>query len=348
MNTITAFPGATPVIEMTEPSRREQTVSAPDPHSPRPSNPTQEGKDEGDDVPRLSWKYAIWGWVFLATEVAAMAALYQRGEGRTARNIYIFGICEIFGCDKDAFSDTSVFSDSGEVSSDSSADEDQCTIGEGPPYLAEVLVLRAAIAVLTQMLAFCRPNACLWIPHKATFVFMYRLFECCNTGRMESQDAFDRDSQVRTTWVNTRTGQTERTEWGTDARYLHCFCIALHVVVPTAVLFLYSWYPAYCGIQAVCGLVTHATFGLGFAICALVCSFCCAVGGARNEDYDEEDAKNLQTFVVLIVLILDSFLVGIFFVWGNFVQSGFAAFVFALVPAFNLFVLLSGPFIGFR
>ena len=326
MNTSTTFPIGTPVIEMTEPSRREQTQAAPDPHSRT----------------RLSWKYAILGWIFLAIEVTVMAALYQRGEGRTARNIYIFGICEIFGCDKEAFSATSVFNESGEVvSSDSSDDEEQCIIGEGPPYLAEVLALRAAIATLSQLFALCRPNACLWIPHKATFAVMFKCFECCCKLGEESGDNVERDRQVRTEYINTRTGRTERVEYGTGASGIYFCCMVLFMGTPVAVLSLYSWYPAYCGIQAVCELVTHATFGLGFAICALVCSCCCASGGIIDGEVANEDEKDLRRSAVSMMLILDSLLVGIFFVWGNFVQSGFAALAFALVPAFNISVLFS-------
>lgn len=175
---------------------------------------------------------------------------------------------------------------------------------------------------------------------------MNKIFVCCCQTVEEQSDAIEEDQGRITEYVDPRTGRVVRTERGTMVTPVSFACMLLFAGIPVAVLSLYSWYPAYCGIQAVCELVTHATFGVAFAICALVCSCLCAAGGgaeARNGE-TEEDAKGSRKGIVWMQVFLDSLLVGIFFVWGNFVQSGFAAFVFALVPAYNLFALLLGPF----
>lgn len=109
--------------------------------------------------------------------------------------------------------------------------------------------------------------------------------------------------------------------------------IIIWVMIPAAVIWSFTGFPATLNLMAVCDLVldgeTIYWFRMGSMGFLVVCT---PLLSCLSESHCTE---SIIPFARAFVVI-DSLAVGVTAVWGNYVQSGVVAGVFALLPVVNL------------
>lgn len=265
---------------------------------------------------KLPWKVTIFGWVLLGIQVIVMGALYLDGGGRIVALEAKDGV-----------------SDPAEVGSNGSivADDYRCLVSGGPPYLAIVVGLRAAVAVCAQVIVFGFSDRGLLKPHEAMwliFAFVISRWLICSAaccvGAMHTQPV--------TRQIETRDGNGNVTGWHTetDDGGAGCLCCAAiwWMLIPLTVFWFFTGRTASINLSAVCELtLDDGNFLYWFSMGSL--SFVIVVG-LLSSCY-LRDSQFARTLVAI-----DSVVIGITSIWGNYVQSGVVAGVFGLLPAFNL------------
>lgn len=281
-----------------------------------------EGGDEDEEedgistykpLTKLTWKVTICAWALLAFQGLVTGVLFLNGGGRTAALRYPVedGVVDI--------------------------DNPECLLAEGKPGVAEAVALRAVTAVISQLIIFCVSDLGLLKPHEAMWVifayfmrFCGKITECC-CGVMATLP-------VTETEVTERDGNGQVTNQYTTKESCAlecCVIIMIWVMLPASVVWSFTAFPATLNLMAVCDLVLAGApiywFRMGSLMFLILANliFTCVCDSWRT--------GSIVPFARAFVVV-DSLTIGATAVWGNYVQSGVVAGVFALLPLYNLFL----------
>lgn len=281
---------------------------------PATTSTVLEEEDERDlstynPVKKLPWQWTIWAWFSLAIQGLVMGGLYLNGGGRTARLEYPL--------DED-----------GEMNL--YEDPTQCFVAEGKPGVAEAVALRAATAVVAQLIIFCVTDLGLLKPHEAMWVIVAYFMKLAAKVAQACFGISLTLPEVKTTHVYT--DGTRKTE--TDRPGALCCCILplIWILFYTSLIWSFTGFPATLNLMAVCDLVLHGEAITWFKHGSMLFLFACNVVLSCLSDGWE--AGSLIPFA-RVFLVVDSITIGATAVWGNYVQSGVIAGVFALLPLSN-------------
>lgn len=271
-------------------------------------------------VTKLPWQVTIWAWVVLVIQGLVMGMLYLDGGGRTAALAY-------------------PTAEDGALMSVDDDLEPKCLVAEGKPGLAEAVALRAVTAVSAQLILFCVSDRGLMKPHEAMwviFAYIMRLwgksagwcFACAADMSVTETEVVERDSN----------GNVTKRYQEVDSGYCACCMFTIiWVMIPAAVVWSFTAFPATLNLMAICELVLHGVAIYWFRMGSLLFLIACTL--LLSCLSDTQKAKSIIPFARAFVVV-DSLTIGVTTVWGNYVQSGVVAGVFALLPLAN--VVLTG------
>ena len=261
------------------------------------------------------WYVTIWGWVLLAIQGLVMGILYLDGGGRI--------VALKFPVEDNNSTSPAVIM----------WDDAECLTARGPPALAEAVALRAVTAVVAQLITFCasdlgllKPFEAMWVVFGYAMHFVGMGMACC-CGIMATLPTYE----VTTTYSDgRRSTSTETPGW------CACLCIVfVWIGIPATLIWNFTFRVAAFNLMAVCDLVLDGEaiywFRMGsllFMISGIAVISCC------NNSWN---TGSIVPFARAF-LVVDSLAIGATAVWGNYVQSGVVAGMFALLPLFTFFL----------
>ena len=291
------------------------------------------GHEEGDAgepdgkkrFKNFPWYVTIWGWALLVIQGLVMGVLYLDGGGRVVEVKYPV--------------------DNSTTPAVILWDDGECSTAQGPPFLAEAVVLRAVTAVVTQLITFCasdlgllKPFEAMWVVFGYVMHFLGLGMACC-CGIMATLPSYE----VTTTTTYNDGSSTRSTSTETPGWCACLFVVLVWIGIPATLIWNFTFRVAAFNLMAVCDLVLDGAaiywFRMGslvFMIMGIVVISCC--NGSWKTGSIVPFARAF--------LVVDSLAIGATAVWGNYVQSGVVAGMFALLPLFNFF--LTGLELGMK